>query len=330
MSLLHPASVTVAAVVSAQERASLEAAGVGCFSVVHRPTLPEALRAVRERPVDAIVFSIHDCQGTEVQEIDKLVRRFPDIPTVALLTRQDPNAPEALLRLGATGVRHVVDVTGPAGWSRLRRIVAEPASRAAARITARVLSALPELPMDTRLFLEIMIRVAPTTPVARHLASQTRMRPSTLMSRFQRANLPSPKTYMAAIRLLYAAQYFENEALSVADVAYRLVYSSPQSLGRHLRAMLGITAGEFRRRFTFDSAIDRFVALLIYPFARQWMAFHPLVAGRPGRPPKDAGVRTPRVDGIAASLPPGSLQDNWSKLLDRRRPSGGHAEHPPA
>ncbi len=324
MSLLHQAGVTVAAVVSVQERASLEAAGLGCFSVVHRPSLPDALRAVRERPVDAIVFSIHDCQGTEVQDIDKLVRRFPDIPTVALLTRQDPNAPEALLRLGATGVRHVVDVTGPAGWSRLRRIVAEPASRAAARITARVLSALPELPADTRLFLEIMIRVAPTTPVARHLAGQARMRPSTLMSRFQRANLPSPKTYMAAIRLLYAAQYFENDALSVADVAYRLVYSSPQSLGRHLRAMLGITASEFRRRFTFDSAIDRFVALLIVPFVRQWMAFHPLVAGRPGRPPKHGVHRSPAPDLVGVAVPAKARPDTWFKLLERRRPTDGH------
>jgi len=329
MSLLHQTTVTVAAVVSVQERASLEAAGVGCFAVVHRPSLPDALRAVRERPVDAIVFSIHDCQGTEVQEIDKLVRRFPDIPTVALLTRQDPNAPEALLRLGATGVRHVVDVTGPAGWARLRRIVAEPASRAAARITARVLSALPDLPPDTRLFLEIMIRVAPTTPVARHLAGQTRMRPSTLMSRFQRAHLPSPKTYMAAIRLLYAAQYFENEALSVADVAYRLVYSSPQSLGRHLRAMLGITAGEFRRRFTFDSAIDRFVALLIFPFARQWMAFHPLIAGRPGRPPRDGVASVTRAEPVAESPSQSSTHEAWARLLDRRRPAEGRTSTPP-
>jgi AraC-like DNA-binding protein len=276
--------VTVAAVVSAQERASLEAAGAGCFSVVHRPSLPEAIRVVRERPVDAVVFSVHEWRGDELDEIDNLVRRFPDLPTVALLTRTDPQAPETLLRLGATGVRHVVDVTGPTGWTRLRRLLAEPTSRTTGRILARIFDALPDLPPDTRVFIEVMVRLAPVTPIARQLAAQTRMRPSTLMSRFSRARLPSPKTYIAALRLLYAAQYFENEGLSITDVAYRLDCSSPQSFGRHLRGMLGITPGEFRRRFTFDAAMDRFVALLIEPYRGPWQSFHPLERGRPGRP----------------------------------------------
>lgn len=278
-------TVTVAAVMSPIERAGLEAAGAGCFSVVHRPTLPEALRAVRERPVDAVVFSVHEWRGQEVEEIDSLVRRFPDIPTVALLTRADPLAPQTLLKLGATGVRHVVDVTGPAGWSRLRRLLAEPASRPAARILARLNDLIPTLAPDGRMFLELMVRLAPSTPIARHLARHARMCPSTMMSRFARAGLPSPKTYMAAIRLLYAAQYFENEGLSISDVAYRLECSSPQSFGRHLRAMLGITAGEFRRRFTFDAAAERFVAQLIDPYREAWAGFRPLEVGRPGRPP---------------------------------------------
>ena len=68
------------------------------------------------------------------------------------------------------------------------------------------------------------------------------------MSRFTRAGLPSPKTYLAAVRLLYAAQYFESDGLSIADVAYRLECSSPQSFGRHLRSMLGITAGAVKLR----------------------------------------------------------------------------------
>src|SRR5439155_16581475 len=48
------------------------------------------------------------------------------------------------------------------------------------------------------------------------------------------------------MRLLHAAYLFLNPGLSVSDVAYRLDYSSPQSFGRHLKAMLGVTAGEFR------------------------------------------------------------------------------------
>ena len=44
-----------------------------------------------------------------------------------------------------------------------------------------------------------MIRLAPDTPTVRNLARRLGVRPSTLMSRFARADLPSPKSYLAAI-----------------------------------------------------------------------------------------------------------------------------------
>jgi len=52
------------------------------------------------------------------------------------------------------------------------------------------------------------------------------------MSRFHRAAIPSPKSYLAGMRLLHAAFLFQNPGLSVSDVAYRMDYSSPQSFGR--------------------------------------------------------------------------------------------------
>ena len=139
-------------------------------------------------------------------------RSFPGVPTVALVTHHDAKASETLLRLGATGVRQVVDVTAPAGWSRLRQVVAEPASRGAARILAPVFAALPVLAPDARVFLEVLVRLAPEAPAVRSLASRLEIKPSTLMSRFSRSGLPSPKTYLAAVRLLYASQYFEGAA----------------------------------------------------------------------------------------------------------------------
>lgn len=290
--------LTIAAVVALNERPQLDAAAAGSFAVVHRPSLPDAAKAVRENPVDAIVFSVEQCRGPDAAHLDELIRRFPDIPTFALVTRTDPDNSEALLRLGASGVRHVVDVTGPRGWHRLRYLLAEPASKPAARILARFLEALPDLPTTTRMFIELMVRMAPSVPVARSLARHARLRPSTLMSRFSRAGLPSPKTYVAAIRLLYAAEYFENEGLTVTDVAYRLECSSPQSFGRHLRAMLGITPGEFRRRFSFDTAVDRFVALLIEPYQANWRNFKPLEGGtrKRGRSGLRRLVRSPHPE----------------------------------
>jgi AraC-like DNA-binding protein len=81
------------------------------------------------------------------------------------------------------------------------------------------------------------------------------------------------------MRLLHAAYLFQNPGLSVSDVAYRMDYSSPQSFGRHLRAILGVTAGEFRRRFPFEVALERYVDLLIAPYRESLRALHPFNAG---------------------------------------------------
>jgi AraC-like DNA-binding protein len=274
-----PASPTVAAVLLPGERSRVDAAGSGCFSVLHRDSIPEALRVVRERPVDAILVSVHRCAPEQVEVLGHLVRDFPGIPTVALLSRHDPGATEMLLRLGATGVRQVVDVTSPTGWTRLRQLVGQPATRAVARIQGPILETLREAPPDARLFIEALVRLAPETPTVRRLADRLFVRPSTLMSRFVRSGLPSPKNYLAAVRLLHAALLFEITGLSVADVAYRLEYSSPQSFGRHLRAMLGITASEFRTRFPFTAALDRFVDRMVRPYLSIWRSFHPLASG---------------------------------------------------
>lgn len=272
--------LTIAAVLTQSERQRVDAAGNGLFSVVHRDTVREAMRVVRERPVDAVLVSVHRCTPDHAEALRQLVRHFPGVPTVALVSGPDPASPEALLRLGASGVREVVDVTSPAGWSQLRQAVARPASRAAARIQGAILNELPDATTDARFFLETMVRLAPQTITVRRLASVLRVCPSTLMSRFQRNQLPSPKNYLAAVRLLHASWLFETQGYSVADVSYRLEYSSPQSFGRHLRTMLGLTSSEFRSRFPFPVAMERFLDLMIRPYVSGWSGFHPLEGPR--------------------------------------------------
>jgi AraC-like DNA-binding protein len=279
VTLAAPPSPTIAAVLLPGERSRVDAAGSGCFSVVHRDSISDAVRVVRERPVDAVLVSVHRCAPEQVEVLAHLARDFPAIPMVALVSQYDAGATEMLLRLGATGVRQVVDVTSPTGWSRLRQVVGQPATRAVARIQGPILNALESAPPDARLFMEALVRLAPETPTVRRLAERLYVRPSTLMSRFVRSGLPSPKNYLAAVRLLHAALLFETAGLSVADVAYRLDYSSPQSFGRHLRAMLGITASEFRSRFPFPAALDGFVDRLIRPYLVIWRDFHPLAQG---------------------------------------------------
>ena len=271
--------VTVCTVLPPTERPRVDAVGDGCFATLHADSLRDVLRAARTRRVDALVISVHRCDGDALPAVARFVREFPAIPAVALVSRHDGTATEALLRLGATGVRTAVDCTEPGGWRRLRELVAHPASPVAARILGRLVPALDGVPHDTRIFFEVLARLAPVLTTVRRLARHLQMRPSTLMSRFYRGGLPSPKSYLAGMRLLHAAYLLQNPGLSVSDVAYRLDYSSPQSFGRHLRAMLGVTAGEFRRRFPFDVSLERYVDLLVTPYREALRAFHPLNAG---------------------------------------------------
>lgn len=267
----------IAAVLGPGERARVEAAMGEGVTLLHEASIPDAIRAVRERPVAAVLLSVTRCRDEQLPELDRLVQGFPAIPTVAVVA--GPGHAEALLRLGARGVRDVVDVSAPEGWRRLRALIEAPGTAAAARIQGPILTALADAPPDTRIFFEALVRCAPHHVTVMELAQTLHLPPSTLVSRFQRAELPSPKSYLAALRLVHAALLLEERGRSVADVSYRLEYSSPQSFGRHVRAMLGVTATEFRRRLPFPVALDRFIALMITPYRAAFRTFHPLLSG---------------------------------------------------
>src|SRR5881628_3294439 len=189
--------VTVCTVLPPPERPRIDAAGDGCFDTLHADSLREALYVARRRRVDAVIISVHRCHGEALPGVARFVREFPAIPAVALVSRYDREATETLLRLGATGIRTAVDCTEPGGWRRLRDLLGHPASPVAARILARVIPAAGGASEDVRVFFEALARLAPVLSTVRGLARHLRISPSTLMSRFHRAGLPSPKTYLA-------------------------------------------------------------------------------------------------------------------------------------
>lgn len=277
--MAHRVHSMVATVIEPPERWRIEAGANGGFAVIHRESLREALRTVRERPVNAVLVSPR-CVGREqLPNLATLVRGFPGVPTVAVLSRHDALASERLLLLGACGVRRVVDLSARDGWQRLRELVTQPTGPAASQVLARVIPALGPASPGCRRFFEVLVRRAPAVTTVRALARRVGVGTSTFMSRFFRAGLPSPKRYLAAVRLVYAAGLLESPGLSIADAAYRLEYSSPQSFSRHLRSALGVTAGEFRQRYAFGAALDDFIARLIVPYRERFRTFHPLPIG---------------------------------------------------
>jgi AraC-like DNA-binding protein len=105
------------------------------------------------------------------------------------------------------------------------------------------------------------------------------------MSRFFRAGLPAPKRYLAEARLIRAARLFENPGFSIANVANHLDYSSPQSFGRHVRTLLNVTAGEFRRRYDGESMLRHFRETLVLPHLAMLRKLRPL--GSAALPPRE-------------------------------------------
>lgn len=270
---------TIAAVLDPLERPTAEAVGDGCFALVHRDSVREALRMVRERTVDAVLVSVRR-GADESSTLEQFARRFPSIPTVALVTRHDPADAEALLRVGATGVRQVVDASHPNGWRRLRELLGGASADRGAALLRPICEAIGPMPAGALRFWEELVHAAPETATVRRLARRMQITPSTLVSRFARHELPSPKDHLVAVRLCLAARHFDSGELTVADVAYRLDYASPQSFGRHVRTVLGITPSEFRARFPYPMVLARFLDRLVVPHAATWREFNPLAAGR--------------------------------------------------
>src|SRR5438445_9125140 len=167
-----------------------------------------------------------------------LVREFPRVPAVALLSEFELRTPQAVLTLGQCGIRGLVDVRLPAGWRELRgALMADTGDTAQRSVLGQLTVDLAGAPDDCWCFFETIFTCSPRIGNVRLLARHLGVTPSTLMSRFFRANAPTPKRYLAMARLVRAARFFENAGFSIANVANHLDYSSPQSFGRHVRTL---------------------------------------------------------------------------------------------
>jgi len=259
------------------ERYRVDAAGEGVYRALHRDSLEHVMRDVQERPIGGVVLSVARCGAIDLPSVARLVREFPRIPAVALLSDLDPDTARAVLALGQSGVRALVDVRQPDGWRELRRLlVVDGAADIERLVLGQLAIDLAGVPEDCWRFFETVASTGTRTATVRALARRLQVLPSTLMSRFFRAGLPSPKRYLAAARLIYAARMFENPGLSVANVANNLDYSSPQSFGRHVRTLLRMTALDFRQRYDGEGMLQRFREELILPYRGELRAFRPL------------------------------------------------------
>jgi len=116
----------------------------------------------------------------------------------------------------------------------------------------------------------------PAMHTIREVATHVEMHPGTLMSRFQRAGLPPLKRYLDLANLVRAAHRLEDPRRSIADASVSLEYSSPQSFGRHVQLVLGLSASTFRASYDCEGMYRRFCDELVTPVLPELCRFRPL------------------------------------------------------
>lgn len=268
----------VATLLDPRERLDVERAGAGLYRTLHRDSAQEVIRDLRQRRVSAVLFSALRCTPSELPRATRVVREFPRIPAVVILSRHSQASATDLVALGSCGMHRVIDVRPTSGWTILRETLASEAIRERDRKAVQdMLDDLAGAPSDMVRFAEALFDGYSGARTVRELAQTLGVLPSTLVSRFFRARLPAPKRYLVFAGLVRAARLFENPGFSVADVANHLDHSSPQSFGRHVRTYLGVSASEFRRMYDGVSMMRRFRDELIRPYHSRLRRLSPLV-----------------------------------------------------
>lgn len=242
-----PAIVTV---VSTAMQSRLDVALGELVRPVHVASIAAALTVVREQPVGAVLLGQDSVASDAVVTVGKLANTCGGA-VIVVTGGWSPKLPQSLLTFGRQGVRETVDIGNRAGLSRLRDLVTRPEWELANRIDKTFEPNLTDATQEMRAFLHHLIHVAPVVCTIRKLASGMGIHQSSLTSRFYRARLPSPKKYLALVRLLYAAGVLEDVRVSAAQASRRLNYSSPQSFMRHVREQLGVSVHDFRERYSF-------------------------------------------------------------------------------
>ena len=266
---------------TARERMRVDAATAGQLRLTHRDTLHALRGDLTTGLIGAAVLSAAMIRPADVALISAIVHDFPASLLVGLVADADEaQALAATLALGHAGASRVIDVREAAGWSALRsafdsrHLPDEFIRRAVAELARGQEGDEVACTTGWRRFLAAVfsLHAGNAKQVAHELGAGT----STLTSRFFRADLPSPKRYVTLARLVWAAHLGEIPGLSVNAISMRLDASSPQSFGRTVRTVTGMTAAQFLRSVDGAAMLARFRALLIDPYRDVLRTFDPL------------------------------------------------------
>jgi AraC-like DNA-binding protein len=219
-------------------------------------TWPEAVDTIRAKPVDmAVVDPLLGGGEPRPHGIERLRQFFPSLP-VLVYTDLTPANAGVLLQLGRMQIHKVIIHRFEDAPGSLRQAIMSELEHSASQQVMHTLEPLlRELPRELRLALEAMLHAPGDGPTVTTLAERARLTRRTCERWFTKVGLPSPRTVMVLIRLLYAHRLLLDPGYTVEDVALKLGYSKAKTLQMHLRAVFGLTAGELRVALSMEDAL---------------------------------------------------------------------------
>jgi AraC-like DNA-binding protein len=269
------------------ERIKVDSVADGSYVTIHRNSVEEVVEDLRERRADVVLLSATRYDSTSTARLAAMVNEFPRVPAFALLTDIQKSTPHSVLSLGHIGIRSLIDVRNQSGWKALREVLVGEHSKDIQQVALSELSHdLVVAHSDCWRFFELLFTHRPQVASVRQIARLMNVIPTTLISRFYRLRLPSPKRYIEMARLMRAARLLENPGLSVSSVARQLEYSSPQAFSRHVRKVMKMSPVQFRKTYTGERMLQMFRQDLIQPYLSTLLRFHPVDA-KPSWVPSD-------------------------------------------
>jgi AraC-like DNA-binding protein len=214
-----------------------------------------ALSQIRSRPVELAVVDPLLGDEPRPHAIERLRLLFPSLP-ILVYTELSPVTASALLKLGRAGIQRAVFQRFEDGPQALRAVLeAELEHSVSRQVVMALQDRLSELPAAIRSALEMMLYDPGAGLTVSELAGRALLSRRTCERFFTRLGLPSPKSVMLLMRLLYAHRLLLDPGHTVEDVAIKLGYGKVRTLQRHLRAVFHLSAGELRASLSFEDGL---------------------------------------------------------------------------
>lgn len=243
-----------------EARKRLRPALTEAYDLTFASSWSELDHLIRRAATEVIVVDPVQPNKVDVAAVERLRAYYPSLPVV-LYMPFGPRLADALLRLGSIGVHRAVFFDHGDTRGELRRAVDEAVECSVPEvILARILEVLAIESGEVANAFRLALRNVDTVRAALDWSRLLDLPHRSFYRTFREYGLPSPKTCLLWLRLMYAARLLEDPGYSPYDVVHRLGYSAPSNFWRHVQDTLGLRASELRYSATFETLLRRFLS----------------------------------------------------------------------